>query len=456
MNVQGHGGAGVDYPVPDALLMGVDSFWFATVLFVVGYFIIMTEKINRAIVALLGAGLMIIFGLMKQDQAIAAIDFNTLGLLAGMMVIVHITGKTGVFQYLAIWAVKKVRARPWGIMLMIAIITAVFSALLDNVTTVLLIVPVLLRICKDLDIPVFPYMFTCIFASNIGGTATFIGDPPNIMIGSAVGFTFNDFLMHTAPAAVVVFVATMVPIYFIWGRKITTTKDKRETVMAMDAAASITDCRLLKDCLFVCALVVGAFTMAHDIGLEPATIAMTGAALLLLLENTRHHPDHHAHNVHSAFAEAEWVTLFFFVGLFVMVAGIERVGLIDMMGQTLLEQTGGDQQNTAYSILWVSAFASAFLDNIPFTATMIPMIKSLAPAMGGEEALLPLWWSLALGACLGGNGTLIGASANLVVAGFAERGGHPIRFIPFLIWALPLMTMSIAISHVYVWLRYFS
>ncbi len=454
--MHGHGGGHHDVALPDTLLFGLDPFWFATVLFVIGYLIIMTEKINRAIVALLGAGLLIIFGVMNQAQAIASVDFNTLGLLAGMMVIVHVTGKTGVFQFLAIWSVKKVDAKPWGIMMMIAIITAVFSALLDNVTTVLLIVPVLLRICKELEVPVYPYLFTAILTSNIGGTATFIGDPPNILIGSAVGFSFNDFIMHTAPAAFVVFFATMIPIYLVWGRKLSADDDKRARVMAMNERETITDVPLLKSCLFVCTLVVIGFVTAHSIHMEPATIAMTGAALLLMLENLAHDQEHHAHNVHAAFAEAEWVTLFFFIGLFIMVHGIERVGLIHMMGETLIDLTDGDMTDTALAILWVSAFASAFLDNIPFTATMIPLIKSLAPVFGGAEALEPLWWSLALGACFGGNGTLIGASANLVVAGFAERAGHPIRFVPFLLHALPLMVLSIIISHFYIYFRYLS
>lgn len=445
-----------DYALPESLLFGIDPFWFAVSLFVVGYLIIMSEKINRAIVALLGAGLLIMFGVMNQSQAIDAIDFGTLGLLAGMMVIVHITGKTGVFQYLAIWAVRKVKASPWGVLLMISIITFIFSAFLDNVTTVLLIVPVLLSVCRELDVPTYPYLFATIFSSNIGGTATLIGDPPNILIGSAVGLSFNDFLVHTAPAAIIVFIATLLPIYLLWGRKLHATAERRAAVMAMNARESITDMRLLIDCLIVVALVIFGFIAGHSQGLEPATVAMTGAALLLLLENLRHEQAHHAHNVHTAFAEAEWVTLFFFIGLFVLVAGIERVGFIDRMGETLLDVTQGNREHTAYAILWVSALASAFLDNIPFTATMIPLIKSLGPALGGEEALKPLWWSLAFGACFGGNGTLIGASANLVVAGFAERAGKPIRFVPYLLHAFPLMVLSIIICQLYVWLRYFN
>lgn len=445
-----------DMAAPETVLFGIDAFWFATILFFGAYVIVMTEKINRAIVALLGAGLMIIFGLMSQDHAIAAIDFNTIGLLAGMMVIVHITGKTGVFEFVAIWSVKKVKASPWGTLLMISTITALFSALLDNVTTVLLITPVLLNVCKKLDVPIYPYLFTIVLASNIGGTSTLIGDPPNILIGSAADIPFNDFLIHLGPIIAVIFAATMVPIYFIWGKSLHSSAAHREEVMHLNPRKSIKDKRLLWDCLFVCALVVIGFVGHHMLGLQPATVAMTGAALLLLLENLRHDREHHAKNVHAAFAEAEWVTLFFFVGLFIMVHGIERVGFINMMGEQLLAATQGDRTIMGYAILWVSAISSAFLDNIPFTATMIPMIQSMANEFGGEEALRPLWWALSLGACLGGNGTLIGASANLVVAGMAERHGHPIRFMTFLKHAFPLMIFNIIICHIYLYLRYFA
>lgn len=446
----------LDLAAPETVFFGIDAFWFAVALFVGTYLIIMTEKINRAIIALLGAGIMVISGLMSQDHAIAAIDFNTLGLLAGMMVIVHITGKTGLFEYVAIWSVKKVRARPWATMVMLSILTAVFSALLDNVTTVLLVTPVLLNICRRLDVPIYPYLFVTIFASNIGGTATLIGDPPNILIGSAANIPFNDFIINLGPVVVVIFLATLLPIYLMWGRKLHATDEKRAEVMKLDAKSSITDRRLMMDCLFVCALVIGGFAMHHALGLQPATIAMTGAALLLMLENTRHDRAHHAKNVHAAFAEAEWVTLFFFIGLFILVHGIERVGLIGLMGEKLVAVTAGDQATMGYAILWGSAFISAFMDNIPFTATMIPMIQSVGADFGGDQGLTPLWWSLSLGACLGGNGTLIGASANLVVAGMAERNGQPIRFLTYMKHALPLMILSILISHLYLYLRYFS
>jgi Na+/H+ antiporter NhaD/arsenite permease-like protein len=436
------------------MILGLDPFWTAAFLFVGSYIVIMTEKVNRAIVALLGAGLLIITGLLSQEEAIRAVDFNTLGLLAGMMVIVHITSKTGVFGYIATLAAQKSKARPWPMLMMFALVTALLSGLLDNVTTVLLITPVVIAVTAELGIAVYPYLFTTIFASNIGGTATLIGDPPNIMIGSAVGLTFNDFLYHLAPVCVVIMAAVMVPIYFIWGRKLQASDEARQKVLALNAKGQITDAPLLRYCLFVLALVIGGFILAHPLHLEPATIAMTGAALLLLLENLLHERDNHHKNVHAAFAEAEWVTIFFFVGLFILVAGVEKVGMLNMLSDFILNLSEGDMAKTSMAILWISAIVSAFMDNIPFTATMIPVIKGMAGAFGGAENLMPLWWSLALGACLGGNGTIIGASANLVVAGFSERTGQPIRFVPFLLIAFPIMIMTILISMAYIYLRY--
>ena len=437
-----------------SVAFGLDPRWVAGGLFVVTYAVVMSERVNRAIVALLAAGLMIFAGVLTQEAAIDGVDFNTLGLLTGMMVIVAVTKRSGVFQYLAIWSAKKVQARPWGILVMLTLVTALLSAFLDNVTTVLLIAPVTLLISEELRVSPYPFLFSEIFASNIGGTATLIGDPPNIMIGSAVGLTFNDFVVNLAPVVVVVLLATLVPIYFIWGRKMHAEPQHRERVMRFDEREAITDPRLLKQSLSVLALVLTAFVLAHPLHLEPATIAMFGGALLLLLANWPHGADEQARNVHHAFTEVEWVTIFFFVGLFIVVHGLDSTGLLRMLAEWLVGVTGGDLTVTSLSILWVSAVASAVVDNIPFVATMIPLIKSMAPTFGGPEGLMPLWWSLSLGACLGGNGTLVGASANLIVAGLAERAGQPIRFVPFLLAAFPLMLLSIVISTVYIYLRY--
>ncbi len=441
-------------PGQTSVILGWSPLVVATTLFVCTYLVIMSDRLNRAIVALLGAGLLILTGVLEQKEAVAAIDFNTIGLLLGMMLIVNITRRSGLFQFVAIWSAKKVDAKPWGILLMMSIVTAVFSAFLDNVTTVLLTVPVTLLITDELKVKPYPYLFAQIFASNIGGTATLIGDPPNIMIGSATGLTFNDFGLALTPAILVVMVATMIPLYFIWGRHLTATDENRRHVMSFNERETITDPRLLKQSLTVIALVIIGFMLQRQIHIEPATIAVFGAAVLLLLDNLGKPGEEQSKNVHGALSEAEWITLMFFLGLFILVHGIQKAGLIDMMAAELLAATGGDFNTTALAILWASAVLSAFIDNIPFVATMIPLIKAMAPAFGGENALLPLWWALSLGACLGGNGTLIGASANLVVAGLSERAGVTFRFVEFMKIAFPLMLLSIVISHAYLLIRY--
>jgi Na+/H+ antiporter NhaD/arsenite permease-like protein len=440
--------------VESHVVFGWDPLWVSSILFVVTYAVIITEKINRAIIAGIGAGLMVTLGVLNQEAAIRGVDFNTLGLLTGMMVIVAITRRSGVFQYVAIWSAKKAQARPWGILLMLSVVTAVFSAMLDNVTTVLLIVPVTLLITKELKVSPYPYLFAEIFSSNIGGTATLIGDPPNIMIGSAVGLSFNDFILNLAPITPLIMLVTLGIIYLIWGRDMQATDEARRHIMGFDEREAITDVPLLKRSLFVLALVIVAFVFAHPLHLEPATIAMFGAGILLLLANLNRDAEKQSEQVHRTFGEVEWITIFFFVGLFILVAGIEHAGLLGILAEKVIELTGGDMTVTALAIMWLSAIASALVDNIPFVATMIPLIKSMAPTFGGADALLPLWWSLALGACLGGNGSLIGASANVIVAGFAERAGHRIRFVRFMLLAFPLMLVSIVIASLYLYLRY--
>ncbi|MDG4582829.1 MAG: ArsB/NhaD family transporter [Candidatus Competibacter sp.] len=437
-----------------SVLFGLNPMWVAAILFALTYVVVMTERVNRAIVALLAAGLMIVLGILNQEAAIRGIDFNTIGLLIGMMVIVAVTRQSGVFQYMAIWAAKKVDAQPWGILVMIALVTAVTSALLDNVTTVLLVAPVTLLITEELKVKPYPYLFGMIFSSNIGGTATLIGDPPNIMIGSATGLTFNDFAYNLVPVIVVIMAATLIPIYFIWGRHLRATPEDRQRVMQFDEREAITDPVLLKQCLTVIGLVIGGFVFAKALHLEAATVAMTGAALLLLLANFGRDAEHQSKHVLEAFNEVEWITIFFFVGLFIVVHGVDSTGLLKLLADKMLALTGGNLSATATVILWSSAILSAIIDNIPFVATMIPLIKAMAPTFGGPEGLMPLWWALSLGACLGGNGTLIGASANLVVAGFAERAGQPIRFVQYTLLAFPIMLLSIAISTVYLYWRY--
>ena len=364
-----------------SVLFGLSPMGVATTLFVVTYVVIMSDKLNRAIVALLGAGTLILVGVLTQHEAMAAVDWNTLGLLLGMMLIVNITRRSGLFQYVAIWSAKKVGASPWGVMLMMSIVTAVFSAFLDNVTTVLLTVPVTLLITEELKVKPYPYLFAQIFASNIGGTATLIGDPPNIMIGSATGLTFNDFALALTPVILVIMVATLVPLYFIWGRHLVATDENKRHVMSFDERQSITDPRLLKQSLTVIALVIMGFMLQRQIQIEPATIAIFGAATLMLLDNLGKDSETQSKNVHGALSESEWITLMFFLGLFVLVHGIQKTGLIDMMAEALLKATGGDFNVTALAILWASAVLSAFIDNIPFVATMIPLIKAMGPTL---------------------------------------------------------------------------
>ncbi len=436
------------------ILFGLDPMWVSGVILIATYAAIMSEKINRAIVSLLGAGVMILVGVLNQEMAVRGVDFNTIALLTGMMIIVSVTRKSGVFQYVAIWSAKQVKANPAGIMLMLQIVTAVFSALLDNVTTVLLIVPVTMVICDELKIKPYPILVAEIFASNIGGTSTLIGDPPNIIIGSATGLTFNDFLFNLAPVVIVVQIVTAAIFHVMWGRKLHATTENRERVMKFNELEAITDWRLLKQSLSVVFLVILGFVLARQLHLEPGTIAMTGAAVLMLLANFGRDAETQSHEVHHTFTEVEWITIFFFVGLFMVVSGVEHAGVLKMLAEHLIAATGGDLAVTAIAILWSSAILSAVIDNIPFVATMIPLIKNMAPTFGGPEGLLPLWWCLSLGACLGGNGTLIGASANLTVAGLAERSGTTFKFIPYMKIAFPLMLISIVISTFYVWWRY--
>ncbi len=324
-----------------AAVLGMSPMWIATGILLAVYGVIMTDRVNRAILALLGAGALIFVGVLTQDEALRAVDFNTLGLLLGMMLIVNVTRRSGVFEYVAIWSAKKVHAAPWGVLLMMCVVTAVFSAFLDNVTTVLLTVPVTLHITTALKVKPYPFLFAQIFASNIGGTATLIGDPPNIMIGSAANLTFNDFGEHLTPVIIVVFVATMIPFYLTWGRKMKATEQDRQRVMAFHENEAITDPRLLKQSLSVIALVIAGFMLQRQIQIEPATIAVFGAAVLLLLDNFGRPAEEQSKHVHAALSEAEWITLMFFLGLFVVVHGVVKTGLIDILAQ---QHAAGDRR----------------------------------------------------------------------------------------------------------------
>jgi Na+/H+ antiporter NhaD/arsenite permease-like protein len=437
-------------------MFGADPFWVSIAVFALSYLLVIADRINRSIIALLGGGVMIVSGVLSQDEAIRGIDFSTIALLTGMMVLVAIARRCGMFEYLAVWSAQKGRARPWAILAMLAVVTAVLSAFLDNVTTVLLIAPVTLGIARYLGTPAYPFLFAEVFASNIGGTATLIGDPPNIIIGSAAHLSFNDFVMNLAPVIIAVMAVQLVAAHLIWGRKMSASPEARARIMALDTAALIVDPKLMRSSLFVIGGVVAAFVCAGWLGLQPGTIALLGAAILMLLHNFEHHREREKQTlrVTETFNEVDWITIFFFVGLFVIVHGIDAAGVLELAARGLIQLTGEDARAAAIVILWGSAILSAIVDNIPFVAAMIPLIREMGPHLGGAEEVMPLWWALSLGACLGGNGTLIGASANLAVAGIAERNGVDFRFTTYTKHAFGLMLIGVAISHLYLWLRY--
>lgn len=432
------------------------NMWLSGILLIIVYGFLIAEKINRAVVAILGACLMIYFGLLNQHEALAKVDWNTLWLLIGMMILVSITAKTGVFQYVAIRSAKVVKANPVGILVMITLITAVFSALLDNVTTVLLVTPVTLLITEQLGLKAFPYLFATILASNIGGTATLIGDPPNILIGSRTHLTFSDFVIHMSPIAMMILVVITGLLVAMFGRGLKTTLKARAKIMRFDEKEAITDIELLKKCGIVFSIVILGFFIGHSLHIEPGTIALSGAGLLMLLAYGKENAEHQAEKIHHVFGEVEWVTIFFFMGLFIIVGAVEHSGLLNVLGAKLMQITDGDVVKMALVVLWVSAILSSFLDNIPFVATMIPLLHTAQTQMPADVDFNPVWWALALGACLGGNGTLIGASANLTVAGFAEKAKQPISMVQFTKYAFPLMLIMIVMAHWYLNWRYFS
>jgi Na+/H+ antiporter NhaD/arsenite permease-like protein len=438
------------------IILGLDPLWLSAGIFVVTYALLISERVNRTVAVMFGAGLMIISGIINQDDAFDGVDFNTISLLTGMMILVGITQRTGIFQYVAVWVVKKARANPRGILLMLATVTAVFSAFFDNVTTVLLIVPVTLLIVEELEVSPYPYLFAEIFSSNIGGTATLIGDPPNIMIGSAVGLNFSDFITELGPIVICIHLAVLLVLYLLWGRQLTSSEAARTQIMAFDEKDSITDARLLRQSMVVMAMVIIGFILGEHIGLQSGSVALGGAALLMLVYTFGRESKEQSARVEEVLAELEWSTILFFMCLFMMVHGLKFSGVLSLLGNQMIELTGGDLQVTTFATLWLAAFASAVLDNVPFVATMIPVLQSTAPHLGGSEAMAPIWWALSLGACLGGNGTLVGATANIIVAGFAGRAGHPISFARFLLIGVPVLLLSVMIAAGYLYLRHFS
>ncbi len=415
----------------------------AIAIFTITYMIIMSETLHRTVVALFGAVLMLVFSVEGQEQAVHHIDTNTIGLLIGMMIIVSILKRTGVFEYLAIRSAKLAGGEPWKILVMLSTITAISSALLDNVTTILLIIPVTLVITEAMDINPLPFVITETMMSNIGGTATLIGDPPNIMIGSAVGLSFVDFIVNLAPIVVLIFIVNIFILKFIFKHKMHATDQQKMRVMNMDESVAINDKKLLIKGGIVMALTVAGFMLHAELGFESATVALFGASLYLLISNI---------DPEDILLEVEWPTIFFFASLFILVGALEDVGVIEFLAEKMVSITKGDIATSSVVILFGSSIASAFLDNIPFVATMIPLLQNFGVQTG--QNIDVLWWSLALGACLGGNGTLVGASANVIASGIVEKHGKKLSFMAYFKVGFPLMIVSVVLSYGYIVLRY--
>lgn len=414
----------------------------AIIVFLIVIVVIMTEKVHRTAVALAGAVVLMLTHILTVDKAVGYIDFNTIGVLIGMMIFVSAVKNSGIFEYIAIKAAKLAHGNPWKIMVAFMVITAVLSAFLDNVTTVLLVGPMTITIARMLKVNPVPFLMTQILASNIGGTATLIGDPPNIMIGSAAGLDFVDFIVNTGVVAVVVIVALILVMKFVYKSKLTADEGAILSVMELDENKAIEDIPLLYKSIVVMILVVVGFMFHSQLGIESATVALTAAAVMLVIGRQ---------NVDYIIGEVEWTTILFFAGLFIVVGGLDETGVIGQLAQLVINMTKGHEIMTMMVLLWASALLSSVLDNIPFVATLIPLVLAL-----GESGIniTPLWWAISLGACLGGNGTLIGASANVVLSGISGKHGYPITFKEYTKVGFPVMIMSVVLAMIYLLIRY--
>ena len=414
----------------------------ALAIFVAVIGVIVSEKLHRAACALIGAMLLILIGILEPKEALGFIDFNTIGVLIGMMMFVAVVKNSGIFEYLAVKAARVAKGNPWRIMVYFMIITAVLSAFLDNVTTVLLIGPMTFSICKTLELNPIPFLMTQIISSNVGGTATLIGDPPNIMLGSAADITFLQFILYDGPIVAIVMIATILGFRLLYHKGLTVTPEKMELIMQMDEKKEIRDQVLFYKSIVMICLVALAFILHDNLGLKTSVIALSCAALMIMIGGQ---------DVEETVHDVEWPTIVFFAFLFIVVGGLEKVGIIHMMAEGMINATGSHYVILMIVILWVSAICSAVLDNIPFVATLIPLIQTMA-AEGID--VWPLWWAVSIGACFGGNGTIIGASANVVLTGIAGRRGYPITFIDFLKIGGPMMIMSIILATIYLLIRF--
>jgi Na+/H+ antiporter NhaD/arsenite permease-like protein len=413
----------------------------AVATFLISLAVITTERLHRTKVALLGAAIVVLFvGGYDQDKAIEAVDFNTIGLLAGMMILVYLTQQSGIYDYIAIRAGQFSQGRPLWVVVSLAATTAVLSAFLDNLTTILLVVPITFLLADTLDIDPIPLIIIEVIASNIGGTATLIGDPPNIIIAGATGLSFNEFILNLTPIVIVTFAVVIALLYRVYRSQLQIDDANRRFVMELDAANSIRDAAELRRTGPILVLTIIAFFAHQPLHIEPATVALTGAAVALLVTKI---------NLEDALSKIEWPTLFFFIGLFVMVGALEATGAIGEVTTAVEDLTGGDRAAELLGITWIAVLGSGVVDNIPFTTAMIPVVDQLG---GGEDDAY--WWALSLGACFGGNLTIIAAAANVAAAGLTERAGRPIGFLPFMKIGIPVTLISIALASLYITVRY--
>jgi Na+/H+ antiporter NhaD/arsenite permease-like protein len=413
-------------------------------IFLAVYALIVTEKIHRTLAALLGASVVIVLRLVDQHEAFASVDFNVIFLLAGMMIIANVMAKTGIFQWIAVEAVRRTQGRPYRLLVVTSLITAVASAFLDNVTTVVLLTPITFFVAKRLGTSPVPFLISQVLASNIGGCATLIGDPPNIIIGSQMGKDFNDFLVNLAPAAAAALAVYLVLARWLFREELraaVSALEPEDIARLVEEERKITNVPLMRISLGVMAFTILGFLLSRPLALEGATIAMTGAVVLMIVARQ---------DVHEILNTVEWPTLFFFIGLFIVVGAVVKAGIISDLATAVLVWTGGRTDVAAIAILWMSGVLSAIVDNIPYTVTMVPLIQALGQAVDRE----PLIWALALGANLGGNATIVGASANVVVASMSEARGYPITFIHYLRYGIPATLATLIVATIDIWIRY--
>jgi len=418
------------------------------VVFAATYVLIITEWINKMLAAMIGGFLIILLGIVNQHTALAAIDWNVIFFLIGMMMVISVLRETGLFMFVAIKTAKLAKGKPLRIMAFMFLATAFVSALLGSVTTIMILVPIVLLIAGELKISPAPFVITMVIASNIGGAATMIGDPPNILIGSATDYSFMDFIINLTPPALMIAFSSLIPLWLLYRKQMKVSNERRAKLMEYNEKNLIQNRKLLIISIFVLVLMLTAFTLQEQLHLETATIAMAAGLSLVAIGSRK--------KVEKILTtDVDWITIFFFIGLFMIVESLVETGFIDLLAGLVFKVTGGEPKTTSMMILWLSGFFSAIIDNVPFVAAMIPMIEKLAVYIGDPAKMHPLWWSLALGTCLGGNGTLIGASANIVAIGIANRNGFHITFKDYTKIGAIFTLNSLIISTLYIWFRYY-